>query len=85
MLSSSEERVSFGFEESGFSLDLKFWLFGFWFFVGFWFGAGFGFFWGFLGPGLRKSTSLKPEEDDGGREVARPREEAKDAMSDLRC
>lgn len=85
--------LGFGFEKLGLSLGLnfwvfrfwglKFWVFRFWGFEGFWFGAGFGFCWGFLG--FRKSTSLKPEEFEGGREVERPREEAKEAMSVLRC
>ena len=37
---------------------------------------------GLRGPVLRKSESLKPEEEDG-REEERPREEAKEATSDL--
>lgn len=60
-----------GFERLG----LELWVFRFWGFEGF--GVGF--------LGLRKSTSLKPpEESEGGREVERPREEAKEAMSVLR-
>lgn len=75
--------LGFGFEKLGLNFwvfrfwGLKFWVFRFWGF------EGFGFCWGFLG--FRKSTSLKPEEFEGGTEVERPREEAKEAMSVLRC